>query len=253
MNRETTVTLYGESFSPWTKKARWALEYCGLIYNYKEYTPTLSEPRLRWQLRQFTGSVSVPLLFANKEVLRGSWEIANYANNKTDSNRLGDMSEIKFWNDLSEAALAEGRTRVVRGILNNDQALQEGLPSFVPNVLRRPLRFIARDAVKRLDKKYAHLLETGAIEKALIRTRESLHKSNSDYLLDGFSYADMTMAVVLEVIAPIAKVEPPLGPVTQEIWHDSVMTEKFQDLVEWRNRLAGNTASSYSQFNFNKE
>ena len=248
MSQQTKPTLFGESFSPWTKKARWALEFCGLAYDYKEYTPTLSEPRLRLRLRQLNGPVSVPLLFADKVVLRGSWEIANYANKTTEDSRLGDMAAIEFWNDLSESALAEGRTRVVRSILNNNQALEEGLPSFVPKFMRRSLRFIARDAVQRLDRKYAHLLKTGALEQGLIRTREGLIKSNSDYLLGDFSYADIAMAVVLEVIAPIANVEPPLGPATQELWNEPVVAEKFQDLVAWRNRLAANIETSYSQF-----
>ncbi len=40
---QAKLLLIGESFSPWTKKARWALEYCGLAYDYQEYTSTLSE------------------------------------------------------------------------------------------------------------------------------------------------------------------------------------------------------------------
>jgi len=248
MKQQAKLTLYGESFSPWTKKARWALEYCNLFYNYKEYTPTLSEPSLRLKLRQLKGSVSVPLLFANKEVIRGSWEIANYANNTTADSRLGDMDEIKLWNNLSETALAEGRTRVVREILNSDKALEEGLPSFIPNFLRRPMRFIARNAVQRLDKKYAHLLRHGAMVQALLKTRERLLESGNDYLLGEFSYADIAMAVVLELVVPIAHVVPSLGPVTEKIWHDPGLKAQFQDLIDWRNRLAENIDTSYSQF-----
>lgn len=244
----TKLLLIGESFSPWTKKARWALEYCGLHYKYQEYTPTLSEPWLRWQMRQWSGIVSVPVLFVDREVFRGSWEIARYANETAGDKRLGQFDAIKPWNALSEAALAQGRTNVVRRILQDNRALEESLPAFVPASLRSPLRFLARDAVSRLDKKYAHLAKPDAIHQALIQTRKTLAQNHSDYLLGTFSYADISMAIILEVIAPIAHHEPPLGPATQECWKDQSLANEFEDLIAWRNRLASNAANSYSQF-----
>ena len=137
--------LIGESFSPWTKKARWALEYCDIDYDYQEYTPTLSEPGLRWKLKQLTGSVSVPVLFMNGQVFRDSWEIAKHANKVAGDGPLGDMEKIAPWNDLSEAALAEGRTKVVRCILESDAALEESIPTFVPKLVRGKMLFVARD------------------------------------------------------------------------------------------------------------
>ena len=240
--------LFGESFSPWTKKARWALEQCGLEYRYKEYTPTLSEPGLRWRLQQWSGSISVPLLIVDGKVYRDSWEISRFANNTTGTDRLGNFAEIAPWNDLSEAALAEGRTRVVRCILRNDQALEESLPAFVPAGLRSSLCFVARDAVRRLDRKYAHLVRSGALREALEHTREGLAQTGSDYLLGRFSYADIAMAVLLEVIQPIAQVEPPLSPAIQDCWKDSELAKEFKDLLAWRDRLATTHATSYSQF-----
>ena len=245
---QAPLLLIGESFSPWTKKARWALEQCGLSYNYREYTPTLSEPGLRWRLRQWTGAVSVPVLFVDGQKFCGSWEIARYANEMAGDGRLGDFDAIAPWNDLSEAALAEGRTRVVRCVLGNDQALEESLPAFAPKPWRSSLRFVARDAVQRLDRKYAHLVKPGALRQALMRTRDALAQTNSDYLLDRFSYADIAMAVVLEVVAPIATTQPPLGPATQNCWNDPTLAGEFEDLLEWRDRLARTDDTSYSQF-----
>lgn len=242
------MRLIGESFSPWTKKARWALEHCGLAYDYEEYTPTLSEPRLRWRLRQWTGAVSVPVLFVDHQIVRGSWEIACYANATANDGRLGDFEAIAPWNDLSEAAFAEGRTRVVRCVLGNDQALKESLPAFVPELLRRPMRVVARNAAQRLDRKYAHLVKPGALRQALVRTREGLARAEGDYLLGRFSYADIAMAVVLEVVAPIANTQPPLGPETQRCWNHPVLASEFEDLLDWRHRLAETQATSYSQF-----
>lgn len=248
MKPQAQLLLIGESFAPWTKKARWALEQCEIAYNYKEYTPTLSEPGLRWRMRQWKQPVSVPVLFVGRQVVRGSWEIADYANQTAGDRRLGDFRAIAPWNDLSEAALAQGRMKVLRRILGNDQALEEALPAFVPNPLRGPFRFVARDAVKRLDRKYAHLEKDDALRHALLRTREALTNSESGYLLGRFSYADITMAVVLEAIAPIAVTHPPLGPATQQCWNDPVLAEEFKDLLDWRDQMAGMDGTSYSQF-----
>ena len=242
------MQLVGESFSPWTKKARWGLERCGLHYDYKEYTPTLSEPGLRWRMRQWSGKVSVPVFFVGGQVLRGSWAIATYANQTSANTPLGDMKIIAEWDSRSEAALAEGRTLVVRAVLENDTALEEALPGFIPGTLRKPLRFLARDAAARLDRKYAHLYQPGAMREALKHTREGLKQSNSDYLLGEFSYADITMAAVLEVIAPIARTEPPLGSATLRCWNNTELAREFDDLVQWRNRLAENEATNFSQF-----
>jgi len=240
--------LVGESFSPWTKKARWALEYCGVAYDYQEFTPTLSEPKLRWNLKQWTGTVSVPVLFVNEQVFRDSWEIARYANDVAGDKRLGAMDDIVRWNDLSEAALAEGRTQVVRCILENDQALEESIPDFIPKIMRGKMIFVARDAVRRLDRKYAHLAKPGAMHLALTQTRECLSRSDSDYLMPNFSYADIAMAVVLEVINPIAESDPELGPATQSCWSNEALAEEFKDLLDWRNRLASRVETTYSQF-----
>lgn len=242
------MVLIGESFSPWSKKARWALEQCGLAYSYREYTPTLSEPGLRLRMGQWAGVVSVPVLFADANVYRGSWEIACFANKMAGDGRLGDLESVATWNGLSEDALAEGRTRVVRSIMDDPLALQESLPAFVPGFLRPSLRFLARDAVTRLDRKYAHLVKTGSLRNALMRTREGLAQAAGDYLLGRFSYADIAMAVVLEVVAPIARTEPPLGPATQRCWNEAELAQEFQDLVDWRNRLAESDETSYSQF-----
>ncbi len=241
------MLLIGESFSPWTQKARWALEHCGLAFDYREYTPTLSEPALRWRLRQWTGAVSVPVLMVGRQAVRGSWDIARHAAATVDDNRLGDFAAIAAWNQLSELALAEARSRVVRGVLADPIALDEASAAVLPAPLRRPLRFVARDAARRLDRKYQHLIQPGALRLALDRTRAGLRKDGGDYLLGRFGYADIAMAVVLEAVAPIARTEPPLGPATRRCWSDAALAEEFADLLAWRDRLAASPVTTYSQ------
>ncbi len=106
---------------------------------------------------------------------------------------------------------------MVRAILKNNQAIEENLPHFIPKAMRRSMRFIARLAIKRLDHKYAHLLKPGSLVQALLVLRKGLTESSNKYLSGNFSYADISMAVVFELIDPIAYCEPSLGPKTQKL------------------------------------
>ena len=44
-------TLYGLSLSPWTERARWALDHHGVAYDYHEHVPMLGEVLLRMKAR----------------------------------------------------------------------------------------------------------------------------------------------------------------------------------------------------------
>ena len=229
------LLLVGEAFSPWTIKARWALDHCGLDYAYREYTPGLSEPWLRWRLRQWRGCVSVPVLLTRGQAILGSWRIAGYAAQCAGDARLGDLDEIQPWDDLSERGLAAARTRVVRAVLADDRALDESVP-FLPNGARFLLRPIARGVARRLDRKYAHLAQADAHRDALIALRAALARSRSGYVLDRFSYADITLSVLLEAVVPRSGPEV-LGPAHRACWHDDALATEFADLLAWRETL----------------
>lgn len=228
--------LVGEAFSPWTQKARWALEYNGIAHGYREYTPTLSEPRLRWELRQWRGAVSVPVLLLPGRVLRGSWEIACFADACTGDGRLGELARIAGWNARADAGLAEGRARLLAALEQDRDALAESLPAVLPAMLAPALRPVARNAVARLQRKYAHLVQPGAMRRALIEARECLEAHGGGFLLGRFSYADIVAATLLEMVRPRA-IGCALGPASQRCWTDAALAEEFGDLLAWRERL----------------
>jgi glutathione S-transferase len=243
----TSCVLVGESFSPFTQRARWALEYAGVPHAYEEYVPTLSEPGMRLRLRQWTGQVSVPLLLAGDDVIRGSWDIARYGAERAGDGRLGDLAQCEPWHQLSDDAICEARTRVVRGVLANPQALDEAAAGVFPAGVAKYLRFVARDAAQRLDRKYAHLAQPGALRRALLATRAGLASAGGEHLLGRFSYADIAMVVVLEAVAPSARTEPPLGPHTRACWSDTALASEFADLLAWRARLLRTSTPVFSQ------
>lgn len=57
------------------------------------------------------------------------------------------------------------------------------------------------------------------------------------YLLDAFTYADVAMAVVLQMVRPVPDRYMPLGPAVREVRTNEELARGFADLVEWRDRL----------------
>lgn len=227
--------LIGEEFSPWTRKARWALDYCGMAYRYQEYTPFLSEPGLRMKLGQWRGAVSVPVLLSREGIVRGSFDIARHAALASGDDRLGDFRRIKFWDDISEMGLAAARIRVVRTIAMHDAALDESLAR-IPSGLRPLLRPITRRAVNALERKYAHLSGAGNHRNALLALRRGLQESGTGFVLGAFSYADITLCALLDPVAPAADTVFP-GEAHRRCWRDDGLAREFSDLVAWRDRL----------------
>jgi glutathione S-transferase len=117
-----------------------------------------------------------------------------------------------------------------------------------PKVLAPHLRFVGRDATRRLDRKYAHLLVPGSLRKALEHTRAAVLQSETGFLLDGFSYADICMVAVLEVVSPLARAQPPVGPATRACWSDTALADEFADLLSWRKRLVVTVTPRFSQY-----
>jgi glutathione S-transferase len=227
--------LIGETFSPWTRKARWALDYCAVAYRYREYTPLLSEPRLRMQLGQWRGAVSVPVLLTADGAVRGSFEIARHAAGMAGDGRLGDFQAIRPWDDVSEAGLASARTRVVRAIARNEEALDESIRG-VPAFLRPLPRAVTRRVVERIDRKYAHLAVPDGHRTALLALRRGLHDAGTGFLQAAFSYADITLCALLDAVAPDPEAIFP-GDGQRACWHDDALAREFADLLRWRDSL----------------
>ncbi|KRD28704.1 hypothetical protein ASE35_19590 [Lysobacter sp. Root916] len=227
--------LVGEAFSPWTLKARWALDRCGVDYAYREYTPGISEPWLRWRLGLWRQPVSVPVLLTRAQAIRGSWNIAEYAAQCAGDSRLGALAEARPWDEISERGLAAARTRVVRAVLADDRALDESVP-LLRGGSRALLRPVARRVARRLDRKYAHLVQANAHRESLLALRAGLARAGTGYLFDRFGYADISMSVLLEAVVPSAGPEA-LGPVQRQCWHDAALAAEFADLLDWRDAL----------------
>src|SRR5580704_5617991 len=60
--RRPVVQLLGLPYSPWSEKARWALDARHVPYADVTYAPLVGELALRRKLGKWTGAVTVPVL-----------------------------------------------------------------------------------------------------------------------------------------------------------------------------------------------
>lgn len=229
--------LIALSYSPWSEKARWALDHHRVDYRETEHLIMLGEPVLRWKARKYLGRVSVPTLVDGDRVYTDSFEIARYAEwFGKGAPLLDDTKAVTEWNAKSERALAAGRVVMTERLAGDAEAKREHLPPFVPRAFRPALTPVASLGVAFIRRKYDfdHVARARThLEATLGELRDAL--GGRRYILDDFSYADIAMAVVLHFIAPIDRMG--LGPATRRCWTQPDLATEFADLIDWRDTL----------------
>src|SRR5580693_10652149 len=74
-----TLQLYGMRFSPYSEKARWALDHHRVSFQWHEHVPMAGELALRMRAGSLGKKASVPLAVDGDVVLRDSVAIARHA------------------------------------------------------------------------------------------------------------------------------------------------------------------------------
>ena len=232
----TKLTLFHIPFSPWSLKARFALAHHGVTVDTRVYAPVLDELRMRVLLRKVRGRITVPVLFTPEEVLTDSWQIASYAERVGNGSPLmppADLESVAAWNSASERLLAAGRARaMVRADLD---AVIEALPEPV-----RKYSFVAtpvgKVGVRLFNRKYGIRRDDVLLHESTMRLElDHLRQALADgrrYLLGEFSYADVAMALALQVLEPLP--ESPMGPASRAAATDDVIKASYADLLRWR-------------------
>lgn len=230
-------TLYGIAQSPWTHRARWALDHHGVSYDYHEHVPMLGELFLRRAAR--TKKASVPLFVDADGPVMGSFGIARHAERRGRGEPLfpKDLEErISEWNDVAEKITHAGRVDTLRKLATNREAQREGIPSFVPSPMKSLLAPTAALAGSFLLRKYgipADFDVEAELRSACERVREGL--DGKPYLLGTFTYADIAIATALQALRPHASAR--LGPGTAASWTHEDVARSFEDLVSWRDTI----------------
>lgn len=237
------LRLYVIPHSPWSEKARWALDVQGVPYQLVPHVPVVGGPALRLRTRsKLRGPLTLPVALHNGQVLGDSYEIARFGSQRSTTPLVpaGHESEIARYNRLSEQLLAAGRVMATRRVAADAEAIREYVPAPVAK-LRRVGPAIGRTGARRLLRKYAHVLPGHpplVLRDGLLQLREALDEVPGDHLVgDTLTYADVAMAVVLQFVEPVSDRYVRLRPATRREWRDAELAEEFSDLVAWRDRI----------------
>jgi glutathione S-transferase len=235
------LALYGMSYSPYSEKARWALDHHRVPYEWHEHVPMIGERKLRKVAGANGGKVSVPLAVDGETVLRDSLSIAKHAESVGKGSRLfANEAAVATWAARSDDALDAARVLLLPRLLEDREALRESLPAWVPGPLRGLSTPIAARGTRHLVRKYGTAAADPATATAKLREvlgamRKVLGSRST--ILDGFSYADIAMAVVLQMIAPVATEYIALGTARRRAWTEQTLASEYADLVAWRDAL----------------
>jgi glutathione S-transferase len=241
----------GLPYSPWSEKARWALDARRVAYRYRVYAPLLGEPLLRLKLGRWRGLVTVPVLTTPEgSALADSADIARWADERGEGPTLfprGEEAAVARYTELGERGLAAGRGLSLVRLLGDAEGLVEMVPRRVRAVLGPGAVTMSALGVRRTLRKYgADAADTAAHARALADVLDALREALSraplpaadapQTLLGRFSFADIAMAQTL------AFVEPPqfglkLGRAARRSFTHDALRERYRDLVRWRDAL----------------
>lgn len=235
-------TLLSLRYSPWSERARWALDHHELAYQLVQHEPFLGERRLRKVVGRRIERATVPVLVSDDAVLCDSWDIARYADAHGGAAKLIPApldSAIREVAELTERTMVETRGLVTAALLE-DAALDESLPDAVPKPLRPLLRPLARYGTRWFARKYA--LELSDLEsqrqtlaRALATFRERY--GGRPYLFERFTYADIVFCSLLQAVKPVADRYIRLGPAWRSAWTQPALADAFDDLIRRRDEL----------------
>lgn len=237
--------LIGVRYSPWTEKARWALDHHGIGYRFREHLLIVGMPALRLKMRRPMRELTVPALVDGETRIMDSLEIAFHGDRGGKGSKLfpdGSLATIRALNELSEEALDSIRALVMCRVARDPEALREALPPMVPGPLRGVASAIfAPIGISYLDREFGASKRSfeeheGRLERSLREFRARV--AVSGYTVGtGFTFGDIAAAVCLQGVLPVDARYLRIGPATRRCWTDARLAQEFRDLIEWRDGI----------------
>jgi glutathione S-transferase len=240
-------TLYQISSSPWSERARWALDHHGIAYRQIEHMIMLGEPILRLRLGRLRGPLSMPLYVdpARQLTLLDSVEIARHADAVGTGAKLfpaGRERDVDAWVRRSTDVMEAGRSLLLPRLLGDRAARRESFTPHIPGALRGVLDPLARLGTRFVRRKYRGFEHDEAsaertIRGALEAARARLATGATSLLDSGFSFADLALAASLQMVRPVEHPAYELGAATRAAWTNGPIAGEFADLLAWRDRV----------------
>jgi glutathione S-transferase len=226
--------------SPWSIKAKWALDHHRIRYRLHEHLPLVGEPLLRLRARNWTGRATAPVLVTKSGSIGSSWEIARWADRNSEGKKLIPNEQadvIAEWNARSDAMLEAGRSLLLQNMLASPAALAEGVPA--PRALRSSLTGVGALGVRFLVGKYGTKADPERSRDEMRIGFRALREAlgERDHLLGELSYADIAMVVATFFLRPPRGRVQPMGEATRECWAQPELAEEFADVLAWRERM----------------
>ncbi len=239
-------TLIYLPYSPWSERARWAIELSQLPHRRKVYTPLLGELGLKAKIG-WSQRASVPVLLTPEGALTDSLEIGKYADKHGGGWSLfpsdGDAS-IAEWNQRSNAVLEAARGLALPRIAADPEALLEMIPRRLRPLAPVGALALSRYGVLRTITKYhataGESVYLATIREHLLALRTALGPNPADgpaTLLGRFSFADITAAQMLLPVGPHHGPYLRISPGSRRCWTVAEMAAEFGDLLAWRDAV----------------
>ena len=232
-------TLYAASYSPWSEKARWALDHADVAFVEVAYTPLLSEASFRFKRGSLKGAVSIPTLLGADGPISDSLLIARWADGQGDGSLFPEahMEEIEEWNYRCEAALSAGRILATRRVAGSEAARREALPAPLRGALYPFFAPLADLGIAFLTRKYGFGEASSesaeqAIRKTLEAGRSAIVREGGHPVGDRFTFADIALANSLHFVSPHASLR--MGEATRACFTQPALAHEFADLLAWR-------------------
>ncbi len=235
------AVLYVIHHSPWSERARWALDHHRVAFEEREHVPLIGEIALRARSGKWSGKVSVPLFIdpATKATVAGSTAIAEHAEELARGSTLfpaGSREAMRALEATVEPILDTARARYTSRLRSDREAQIEAVPPWMrlPLVASPSARLGSWFIARKYDSSFQDIDER--LRAGLQSVREAL--SGRAFLYgDAFSYADILAASALQGVAPVADRFLEMGPATRRLWTHPELAREFADLVAWRDAL----------------
>lgn len=234
-------TLLGADYSPWTERARWALDHHGIAYRFEEHIPVVGEFALRRRTRGRRGArATVPVFFDGEVVIAESLDIIVHADAVGRGVPLvGDRAATARFFERVERALVAVRGRVLASVLADPEA-QRDSAAVLSKSLAGLLRPLVRMSTRVLASKYdvsgrkVHDLEQ-EMRAMLLDIRRSI--DDGTLSPETLTANHLAAATFVQGVSPVRADHIGLTPAMRRAWTCEPLANEFADVMAWRDDL----------------